>query len=167
METHYEFEEPSLISVFSVGVPGKRTFFLALGEKAEWLRLWLEKEHLEAFSIAIVQFFTRLSQEFRQYEEESDSQSTYDGTPSGMPSGEFEIDQIGIGFDQEKGVFEFVVHSLGPQKLDEVFMSCRIALDRIRKLGIQARDICAAGRPRCKLCGQPIDPTGHNCPVQN
>ncbi|UCD10271.1 MAG: DUF3090 family protein, partial [Dehalococcoidales bacterium] len=28
-------------------------------------------------------------------------------------------------------------------------------------------EICAAGRPRCKLCGQPIDPTGHDCPMQN
>jgi uncharacterized repeat protein (TIGR03847 family) len=27
--------------------------------------------------------------------------------------------------------------------------------------------VCAAGRPRCRLCGNPIDPEGHICPALN
>jgi uncharacterized repeat protein (TIGR03847 family) len=27
--------------------------------------------------------------------------------------------------------------------------------------------VCAAGRPRCQLCGNPIDPEGHVCPALN
>jgi uncharacterized repeat protein (TIGR03847 family) len=27
--------------------------------------------------------------------------------------------------------------------------------------------VCAAGRPRCQLCGNPIDPEGHQCPALN
>jgi hypothetical protein len=27
--------------------------------------------------------------------------------------------------------------------------------------------VCAAGRPRCQLCGNPIDPDGHQCPALN
>lgn len=27
--------------------------------------------------------------------------------------------------------------------------------------------VCAAGRPRCRLCGNPIDPEGHVCPALN
>jgi uncharacterized repeat protein (TIGR03847 family) len=27
--------------------------------------------------------------------------------------------------------------------------------------------VCAAGRPRCPLCGNPIDPEGHQCPALN
>ena len=27
--------------------------------------------------------------------------------------------------------------------------------------------VCAAGRPRCPLCGNPIDPEGHRCPALN
>jgi uncharacterized repeat protein (TIGR03847 family) len=27
--------------------------------------------------------------------------------------------------------------------------------------------VCAAGRPRCELCGNPIDPEGHVCPALN
>jgi uncharacterized repeat protein (TIGR03847 family) len=25
--------------------------------------------------------------------------------------------------------------------------------------------VCAAGRPRCDLCGNPLDPEGHVCPA--
>jgi uncharacterized repeat protein (TIGR03847 family) len=27
--------------------------------------------------------------------------------------------------------------------------------------------VCAAGRPRCRFCGNPIDPDGHVCPAMN
>ncbi len=27
--------------------------------------------------------------------------------------------------------------------------------------------VCSAGRPRCQLCGNPIDPEGHRCPALN
>ena len=27
--------------------------------------------------------------------------------------------------------------------------------------------VCAAGRPRCPLCGNPMDPEGHRCPALN
>ena len=31
----------------------------------------------------------------------------------------------------------------------------------------RARRVVAAGRPRCPLCGQPLNPTGHICPRHN
>ncbi len=34
-------------------------------------------------------------------------------------------------------------------------------------LGEEALKICAAGRPNCFLCGQPINPEGHACPRAN
>jgi uncharacterized repeat protein (TIGR03847 family) len=166
-EKNYEFEEPRLLSAIAVGVPGKRTFFLAIGEKEDWLRLWLEKEHLEALYIAVDEFFTQISQDLPQLPNEPDIQPANDDTPSGFPSGEFEIDQIGIGYDQEKVVVEFLVHAIGPQNLGEIYVNCWINPDTLKKLGTQAKEICAAGRPRCQLCGQPIDPTGHDCPMQN
>ena len=166
-EKSYDFEEPGLLSVIAVGVPGKRTFFLVIGEKEDWIRLWLEKEHLEAVSIAVDQFFDRLSQEFRQFSEEPEKRSSGDDFPAGLPSGEFEIDQIGIGFDEEKVVLEFLVHSLGPRTIDGIQVNCRVNPGKVRWLGNQAREVCAAGRPRCEFCGKPIDPTGHDCPMQN
>jgi uncharacterized repeat protein (TIGR03847 family) len=168
LDNSYDFEEPGLFSVVAVGVPGKRTFFLVIGEKEEWIRLWLEKEQLEAISIAIDQVSVQLSQEHRQFSEEPETKFSSDDLPAGLPSGEFEIDQIGIGFDNQKIVFEFVVHASGPQNLDEIVVNCWINPGKVKMFGKQAAEVCAAGRPRCKLCGQPIDPTtGHDCPMQN
>ena len=163
----YDFEEPSLLSVVAVGVPGKRTFFLIIGEREQWVRLWLEKEHVEAVSIAIDQLFASLSQEIGSFSDESATRSSSNDLPVGFPSGEFEIDQIGIGFDNKKVNLEFLVHSLGPQNVDGITVSCRTNPGRVRMLGNQAKEVCAAGRPRCQLCGKPIDPTGHDCPMQN
>lgn len=167
MEKRYEFDDPDLLSAIAVGVPGKRTFFLVIGEKEDWVRLWLEKEQLEALSIAIDQFFVSLSQEFPQFSEELPEQPLNDDTPVGLPSGEFEIDQIGIGIDGEKVIFEFLVHALGPQQLDGISINCWINPGNVKLFGKQSLEVCAAGRPRCELCGGPIDPTGHDCPMQN
>ena len=27
--------------------------------------------------------------------------------------------------------------------------------------------VCAHGRPRCRLCGNPLEPEGHRCPALN
>ena len=42
-----------------------------------------------------------------------------------------------------------------------------ISLVQARTLAEDALRICAAGRPACFLCGQPIDPDGHVCPRSN
>jgi uncharacterized repeat protein (TIGR03847 family) len=167
LDKRYDFEEPGLLSAIAVGVPGKRTFFLVIGEKEDWIRLWLEKEQLEALTVAIDQVFVTLSQELRTLSEEPAFPFSSDDLPVGLPSGEFEIDQIGIGFEKEKVVFEFLVHASGPQNVGEIEVSCWINPAKVRRLGIQAREVCAAGRPRCKFCGRPIDPSGHDCPMQN
>ncbi|MDP2730450.1 MAG: DUF3090 family protein [Dehalococcoidales bacterium] len=167
MEQSYQFEEPGLLSAISVGIPGKRTFFLLMGEKEKWLRLWLEKEQLEALALAIDQFLLALYQELHLSPEETEGLSLSDDVPSGLPSAELEIDQISISFDQEKTSLDFLVHILGPQKIDDVIVNLRASLAQLKQLGEQARSVCAAGRPRCQLCGGPIDPAGHTCPKHN
>jgi uncharacterized repeat protein (TIGR03847 family) len=39
--------------------------------------------------------------------------------------------------------------------------------DQIEAFVDAARDLVAAGRPTCRLCGGPIDPEGHACPRWN
>lgn len=167
MEQSYEFEEVTLLSPVAVGVPGRRTFFLLMGEKEKWVRLWLEKEQLEALALAIDQLLITLYQELHRSPRESEGPPSSENVPSGLPSAELEIDQISLGFNQEKATLDFLVHSLGPQRMDEVVVNCQASLAQLKKLGDQARSVCAAGRPRCKLCGGPIDPTGHTCPRHN
>ena len=167
MEKRYEFDEVPLLSVVSMGVPGKRTFFLIIGQKKEWVRVWLEKEQLEALGLAIDQFLSTLSQEHLNFPEEAEGKSLPDDVSSGLPSAELEIEQITLGFDRERAALNFLVHVLGPQKIDQAELYCRATLAQLKNLGEEAKSICAAGRPRCELCGRPIDPEGHICPKGN
>ena len=42
-----------------------------------------------------------------------------------------------------------------------------ITIAQATVLGEESLKICAAGRPTCFLCGQPINPDGHACPRAN
>lgn len=167
MEKRYEFDEITFLSVITMGMPGKRTFFLIMGQQEEWVRVWLEKEQLETLALAIDQFLSTLSQEHLNFPRKAEGAPLSDDVLSGLPSAELEIDQITLGFDQERAALNFLVHVLGPQKVDQAVVYCRATLAQLKKLGNQAKSICAAGRPRCVLCGRPIDPTGHICPEHN
>jgi hypothetical protein len=62
MDKRYEFGELTLLSAFAVGEPGKRTFFIAVGQNDNWVRMWLEKQELQALAIAIRRLLFSLSQ---------------------------------------------------------------------------------------------------------
>src|SRR3990170_7700532 len=102
IETRYEFNEVTLLSSFAVGTPGKRTFFLLIGRKEKWVRVWLEKYLLETLALAIDQFLFNLSQEHINLGRGAEGRTLSDDVPSGLPSAELEIDQIALGFDQQR-----------------------------------------------------------------
>jgi uncharacterized repeat protein (TIGR03847 family) len=166
-EDHYEYNEATLLSAFAVGAPGKRTFFLAVGEKNNWLRIWLEKEHLQALALGVEQLFFTLSQQQIDVPEEAVSPSLPDDIPSGFPSAELDIIQATLSYDEEKAIIELIVERSGSQEKNLAQATCRVHLSQLKKFGAQATRICAAGRPLCPICGGPVDPSGHVCPKQN
>jgi uncharacterized repeat protein (TIGR03847 family) len=163
----YEFDEVRLLSPFAVGVPGKRTFFLGLGEKTDWLRVWLEKEHLQALILGIEQLLFNASQEQVDVPQEEEVPSVSDDIPSGLPSAELDIVQMALGYDQRKATIELLAQRSGSQEENPLEVYCSVSLSQLKKLRSQAMSVCAAGRPLCPICGGPIDPTGHICPKQN
>jgi len=167
IEERYEFSEATLLSAFTMGAPGKRTFFLLIGQKEKWVRVWLEKYLLETLALAIDQFLFNLSQEHINLGRGAEGRTLSDDVPSGLPSAELEIDQIALGFDHQRVTLNLIVHALGPQRAVPIELYCGVTLSQLKKLGAQAKSICAAGRPLCPLCGGPIDPAGHICPGSN
>ena len=166
MEERYEFDEVTILSAFAMGIPGKRTFFLIIGRKEKWVRVWLEKYLLESLALAIDQFLFTLSQEHLNVDRGAEGISLSD-VPSGLPSVELEIDEIALGFDHGRATLHLSVHGLGPRISERAEVLCRVTLSQLEKFGKQAKSVCAAGRPLCILCGGPIDPTGHICPKSN
>ncbi|MBI2849548.1 MAG: DUF3090 family protein [Chloroflexi bacterium] len=167
MEERYEFDEATLLSALAIGAPGKRTFFLIIGQKEKWLRAWLEKNLLESLALAIDQFLFTLSREFPSFSRRAAGTPSAENLPSGLPAAELETEEITLGFDREKATLNLSAHASGPQRERRVEVYCRVTLSQLEKLGDQAKSVCAAGRPRCVLCGGPIDPSGHICPKSN
>jgi uncharacterized repeat protein (TIGR03847 family) len=166
-EKRYEYDEVALLSPFVVGVPGKRTFFLAMGEKNNWLRVWLEKEHLQALALGIEQLLFNLSQEHTSVPQQAEGPPLSDDIPLGLPSAELDIVQMTLGYVQGKATLELLVQRSGSPEENPSEVYCQATLAQLKRLRRQAMSICAAGRPLCQLCGGPIDPTGHICPRQN
>ena len=38
---------------------------------------------------------------------------------------------------------------------------------QMRAFSIRGQEVVAAGRPKCTMCGEPMDPEGHFCPRKN
>ncbi|MFC1953305.1 DUF3090 family protein [Chloroflexota bacterium] len=167
MKNRYEFNEVTLLSAIAMGAPGKRTFFLMMGHKDEWIRVWLEKEHVQVIVLAIEQLLEKLSQEYPDFLHREEKMSFSDDVSSRLPIAELEVDQITLGFDRERVTLNLLVHPAGPQGAEQAEVSCRATLAQVKNISDQAKSICAAGRPRCEICGRPIDPTGHTCPGRN
>jgi uncharacterized repeat protein (TIGR03847 family) len=166
-EERYEFDDVKLLCPFAVGVPGKRTFFLGMGQKDNWLRIWLEKEHLEALAIGIEQLISTLSQEQNKLPREAGARSPADDRPSGLPSAELDIVQMNLGYEGGKAIIEVLAQRTGSREKNPTEVHCRVTLAQLKRLGSAAARVCAAGRPLCPICGGPIDPTGHICPETN
>jgi uncharacterized repeat protein (TIGR03847 family) len=165
-EESFEFNEVTLISAFAVGIPGKRTFFMGIGNRNNWVRIWLEKEHLQALAGAIEQLLSTLSQEQIDVPREEETGAS-DDVPKGLPSAELDVVQMQLGYEEGKATLEIIVQRAGANEPNPLEVHCRVLLAQLKKLGNQAIRVCAAGRTPCPICGGPIDPEGHVCPAQN
>ncbi len=168
MDKNYSLDELSVLAAVAVGQPGKRTFFLALGQGGKWFRLWLEKESLQALAMAIRKFLFGLSQSLPDLPATPPAtQALPADPPPGLPSAELEIEEMTLGYEGGKVVLDFKAHRSGAKSADKVTLHTLLAIDQLRNLANQAERVCAAGRPLCPVCGQPIDPSGHVCPGEN
>ena len=167
MGDSYALDKVSLLAAVAVGPPGKRTFFLSLGHPGRWFRLWLEKEELQALAMAIRQFLFGLSQTQAGLPGPPQVQALSSDAPSGLPLAELEIEALTLGYEEGKAALDVIAHRSGPKNADKVNLRSVLTIDQLRDLGNQADRVCAAGRPRCPICGQPMDPFGHVCPGEN
>ena len=168
-EQRYEFDDLTHISAVAVGVPGQRTFFLIVANGREWVRVWLEKEVLEALTVAIERLTEALALE-KLYEPDAGAEEgpAVGQAPAGLPAYEVEVEQISLGYDEGKAILDLVVHPSGPKSLGWSELYCHLGLGMLKGFGVQAAAVCAAGRPRCPLCGLPMDdPDKHVCPESN
>jgi hypothetical protein len=64
-----------------------------------------------------------------------------------------------------------LVEGLEPDEATEGAEALRVRFwatrEQLLSLARHGASVCAQGRPQCQLCGNPIDPEGHQCPALN
>jgi len=139
--------------------------------------LWVEKEQLQALGLAVEQLLAEF-------------QGSMTGRPPRQPPAEtfppnptvdFKVGRLALGQDEselETGPrYVLLVYDLegsgsseGSSEEEEssnqpATFACRATRDQLRALSRNISEVVAAGRPRCPLCGEPMDPQqkSHGC----
>ena len=161
----YPMGSLSLIDAKSFGEPGQRTFLLAMEAGPAACSLWVEKEQLFQLGIYLRDVVQSLPAEDR---ERPSQPSEAEGAGVGV-SIDFKAEQLLLSYDPPANSFYLVAYEREEPDPDEEATSVSFWMtpDQAESLAKEALRICAAGRPRCFLCGLPVDEDGHVCPRSN
>lgn len=146
------------IDAQSFGQPGQRTFRLRiLGANAESASLWMEKEQMQALSIALKQMLSQL-----EYSDDPPPASA-DDFPV-VAEHDFRVGRMGMGFNASDRTVVLYTFELGAGDADEdePTLRARLTQQHSASLGVQLEDIISGGRPVCPLCALPMD-DAHAC----
>ncbi len=152
-----DFGTARAIDAKAHGQPGARTFQLRIiGSNNESASLWLEKQQIQALSLALTQVLSQLGRPPRTGE---DIASFPDG-----PDRDFRVGRMAIGFDTANGtVVLHVFEASREEEEEEPDVQVRITEDACAGLNSRLQEIIAGGRPVCPLCGVPMNSGGHAC----
>ena len=158
-----ELDPVDRITAGAIGAPGERTFFLQGREGSSLVTLAIEKQQLELLSGWVVDMLYRVGAE----------------TGEGPPEEEMDLEEpveprwragrLSLGYEQDRDMMFLEVEEMVEAEPDEAeeadvvrFWATR---EQMMALARHGAAVCAAGRPRCELCGNPLDPEGHVCPA--
>ena len=174
------------IEALTFGEPGLRTFRVDAHSGSAISSVWMEKEQLLQLGVYLRDMVGRLSKEDR--DKESDLRE--DVWSGGDLNIDFKAGQMLLSYDKDSNAFYLQAYERENIELPEgdsphgsegsdpqsddanenpetESVGYWITTAQAIVLGEESLKICAAGRPTCFLCGQPINPDGHACPRAN
>ncbi|MEO7006029.1 MAG: DUF3090 domain-containing protein [Terrimesophilobacter sp.] len=173
----HRFNWPDRLVVGTVGEPGSRTFYLQARDGARIVSVALEKEQSEVLAVKI--------------EEVLDELMAAEGNPFSVPAATpielvdnnplehpvdpaFRTGTMTLGWDRstvQLVIEAFPLVEADEDALDSVapepaeMLEVRIPVGTARAFAKRTLEVVGAGRPICPLCGSPMDPDGHICPM--
>lgn len=165
----YDLNPVDRITTDAIGDPGKRVFYLQARKGNRLVTVICEKEHVAALAIATEQVLLSLA--------DGDADSVVEPDPiieEGMDL-EYPLDpvfragEVNLGYDQVSGRLVVIAYELLDEEDEATPSVARFwaTLAQMRAFGIHGEKVVAAGRPKCAMCGESIDPDGHFCPRKN
>lgn len=145
------------IDTQSFGQPGQRTFRLRIvGAEGDTASVWLEKEQLQALSLALKQMMAQL-----EYENEPPPADAGD-FPT-VAAHDFRAGRMGMGFHAADRSVVLFLFEVTADEDDDATLQVRMTQEQSASLTQQLDEVIAGGRPLCALCGNAIDAEGHMC----
>ncbi len=165
-EARHTFGPAARLQAQAIGNPGERTFRLLVeADDGRSAAIWLEKEQLQALGLAIEQLLAEVQGRLASSTRPVDLPDA-ESFPA-QPTVELKAGRLALGQDEselETGPrYVLICHdveSAGLEDDDEPSQaptfSCRATRDQLRALSRNIAEVVAAGRPRCPLCGEPV-----------
>lgn len=163
-DSRHDYGLVNLVRAEVFGEPGQRTFRLRIANEQRAAHLWMEKAQLAVLGTTIEGQLGRLGAlRAGRGQPPPDASHAY----TGSASLDVRIAQLALGFDEREGIFLLLAYAPDDEDEDRPTMSCQVTPDQFRVLAEEIKQVVAAGRPPCPLCGLPIDPAGHACARTN
>jgi uncharacterized repeat protein (TIGR03847 family) len=152
-------DEPSTFTAGAIGPPGQRVFFLQAQYDDATVAVKLEKQQV----LALAEYLGGLLHDLPP--------------PTDVPPApelvepiepDWTVGTIGVAYDNDRDRIVIVAEELVAEDEDPGDV-LRVAITRaqVRALIERAEELMMGGRPPCRLCGAPMDPSGHPCPRAN
>ena len=175
-DAQYVFGPATRLQAQAIGEPGHRTFRLLVeSDDGRAAALWVEKEQLQALGLAVEQLLA----EFQGKAAPRGARQPALDTFPPNPTVDFKVGRLALGQDEselESGpryvLLVYDVEGSGSEEEEPTqpaTFACRATREQLRSLSKNIAEVVAAGRPRCPLCGEPMDSEGksHGCVRSN
>jgi uncharacterized repeat protein (TIGR03847 family) len=183
-----ELDPVDRITADAVGVPGERAFYLQGRRGDHLVTVLVEKQQVQLLAASILEILARVGKETGQGAPEEQMGLEEPILP------EWRAGRLSIGYQDERDLVVLEVEELIPEEGEEEdeegaeeegegvsegasdeeaaepeperirFWATR---EQMLSLARHGATVCARGRPRCPLCGNPMDADGHRCPALN
>jgi uncharacterized repeat protein (TIGR03847 family) len=162
MDSSWDLPAPEAFVAGTVGVPGERVFYLQARDGELVVTLRCEKQQVAA----LAEYLDGLLEDL-------------DPAPEQTVAAEVELREpveeawvvgpIGVAYDDAADRIIVVLEELVDDSEVDAGRTLRLRLDREQVAAFVAhgRRLVASGRPACRFCGFPVDPSGHPCPRMN
>jgi uncharacterized repeat protein (TIGR03847 family) len=173
-----ELDPVDRLTAGAVGPPGGRTFYLQGRRGQSLVTVVLEKQQVELMASWVVDMLYRLGQETGEgpSAEEMDLEEPLEPR--------WRTGRLSLGYEESRDMMFLEVEELveegegdeeateeteteETQKTEPDVVRFWATREQMMALARHGAAVCAAGRPKCELCGGPIDPEGHACPALN
>jgi uncharacterized repeat protein (TIGR03847 family) len=168
----YEFAAPDLFTTGAVGPPGQRVFYLQARGDGVLVSVKVEKQQVAA----LAEYLAGILDDLPAIDE---ARVPADITLVEPAVAEWVVGSLGVMWDEDADRVLLVAEELvdepeegeaaasddEPSGGDELRL--RITREQVAAFVAHARELVAAGRPPCPICGRPLDPEGHVCPRNN